>query len=61
MELLTCVLCGDDIAVEASGWAGGHNPSPLSDEGRCCNNCNTLVIIARLSVSSVLGKTTEVV
>tara|TARA_R100000995_G_scaffold74254_1_gene43225 strand:+ start:1766 stop:1948 length:183 start_codon:yes stop_codon:yes gene_type:complete len=55
VELLTCVLCGLDIAVEANGWAEGHNPAPLSDEGRCCNNCNTLVLIARLSVSSVLG------
>jgi len=36
-----CVLCGKVII----GY--GHNASPLAD-GQCCEECNTLVIKARL-------------
>lgn len=39
-----CVLC--------NGYVGlyGHNPAPLSEEGRCCDDCNkNHVIPARLS------------
>ena len=36
-----CVLCGKEII----GY--GHNASPLAD-GQCCDECNTLVIKARL-------------
>ena len=49
-----CVLCGMEIPPEydPSGkpfWYGGHNPQPLSNEGRCCDVCNhTKVIPARL-------------
>ena len=42
-----CVLCGDEIDVQANGWAGGHNAQPLAD-GQCCSSCNSLVIIARI-------------
>ena len=38
-----CVLC-------ASLFVGyGHNPAPLADEGRCCDACNAVVVMARLS------------
>ena len=37
-----CVLCGKEI----KGW--GNNPSPLREEGRCCDNCNYKVITQRL-------------
>jgi len=38
-----CVLCGNRFRGH------GHNPSPLKQRGRCCNNCNNLVIAARLN------------
>jgi hypothetical protein len=39
----SCVLCGRFF----SGY--GHNPSPLKEEGRCCNGCNSLVIATRIA------------
>lgn len=38
----TCVLCGRPIM----GW--GNNPYPLAEDGECCDQCNALVIQARL-------------
>ena len=46
-DINECVLCGDEIEVQANGWAGGHNAQPLAD-GQCCGSCNGLVIIARM-------------
>lgn len=37
-----CVLCGQPII----GY--GNNPWPLAEEGRCCDECNELVIMARI-------------
>ena len=36
-----CVLCGGD----STGW--GNNPEPLKpfDAGRCCEACNTMMVI----------------
>tara|TARA_B100001094_G_C17639491_1_gene534355 strand:+ start:47 stop:244 length:198 start_codon:yes stop_codon:yes gene_type:complete len=33
-----CSICGDDVL----GY--GHNPAPVA-EGRCCDVCNTTVVI----------------
>lgn len=41
-ENATCVLCGRPIM----GW--GNNPYPLAEDGECCDQCNALVIEARL-------------
>ena len=38
----TCVLCGRPI----TGW--GNNPYPLAEDGECCDQCNNLVVQARL-------------
>ena len=46
-DINECVLCGDEIEVQANGWAHGHNAQPLAD-GQCCGSCNGLVIIARM-------------
>ena len=27
----------------------GHNPDPISKTGRCCDSCNSLVIMARIN------------
>lgn len=42
----TCCICGCDI----EGF--GNNPFPISDEGRCCDDCNNKVIMARLGMLS---------
>lgn len=46
-EKLMCCLCDDEI----DGF--GNNPSPLKDDGRCCDKCNTeKVIPARIMEAS---------
>ena len=55
----SCVLCGGVFEGH------GHNPKPLAEEGRCCDNCNqTLVVPTRLgqkvSPSSILPRVTSV-
>ena len=40
----SCVLCSEDY----KGY--GHNPWPLNGgRGRCCDNCNDYVLLARLA------------
>ena len=46
-DLRICVLCGDEITIDANGWGGGHNAAPLA-KGRCCDECNIQVIGYRL-------------
>ena len=41
MKAKICSICGE----EYFGW--GNNAEPIND-GRCCDDCNTKVIIARL-------------
>ena len=41
----TCCLCGDPYAGH------GNNPEPLSEAGRCCDDCNSLrVVPARMNI-----------
>ena len=37
----TCVLCGSNIAKKARNplWEKGHNPAPLAEIGRACDQC----------------------
>jgi hypothetical protein len=44
---MDCVICKIPIEENEYGWAGGNNALPVA-EGRCCDGCNTLVIIERL-------------
>ena len=45
---MICVICKEDIGVQANGWQHGHNAEPVED-GRCCSDCNqTAVIPARI-------------
>ena len=50
-----CCICGDVF----EGW--GNNPFPLcgreDGESKCCDTCNTLVVMARMAQ---MGKETEV-
>tara|TARA_R100000231_G_C5217200_1_gene132365 strand:- start:301 stop:489 length:189 start_codon:yes stop_codon:yes gene_type:complete len=52
---MKCVICGDKIQPQynAKGiviWTEGHNPEPITSHGRCCDKCNSdIVIPARIA------------
>jgi len=48
-NIIRCVLCNHFIRPNL-GWTLGNNAQPLA-EGRCCNECNKLVILERLLLS----------
>lgn len=50
-NLITCVLCTENF----NGY--GNNPYPLSEDGRCCDSCNTKVIFARIKMMSEMNAT----
>jgi hypothetical protein len=45
---MICIICNKEFdehekvqfGNEEFISVGGHNPAPLSDEGRCCSKCN---------------------
>jgi len=39
---LNCCICGKPIKDY------GHNPFPLKNEGRCCDECNEKVVMFRV-------------
>ena len=41
-SMIKCVIC------EAPINDYGHNPDPISQTGRACDSCNSLVIVARI-------------
>lgn len=44
---INCDICGNPIPVcPISGWRYGNNAQPVND-GRCCDVCNTTVVIPR--------------
>ena len=43
---MDCSICKNEIYTEF-----GHNAQPIND-GRCCDECNTLVIIERIKEMS---------
>ena len=49
MEKETCCICGKEINGH------GNNPVPLKDSGKCCNECNELVIKTRLLLAKYYG------
>ena len=42
--MMECVLCNEDIPVQASGWELGNNAEPVV-AGRCCDDCNWAYVI----------------
>ena len=43
--VLHCSICGTVIVPDlVTGWTGGNNAAPINS-GRCCNACNTSVVI----------------
>ncbi len=45
-NIIRCILCNHFIRPNM-GWTLGNNAQPLA-QGRCCDECNKLVIEARL-------------
>ena len=43
---MKCCLCKKEIEIKGT-WKEGNNAMPIKD-GRCCDNCNIKVILARL-------------
>lgn len=43
-KTLRCSICQNPIPTEPGGWTNGHNAEPIN-HGRCCRDCNTLVVI----------------
>jgi len=46
-EKLLCCICSLQILKDYMGWARGHNPAPVfTGRGeRCCDSCNTTIVI----------------
>tara|TARA_Y100001951_G_C11258857_1_gene251213 strand:- start:517 stop:807 length:291 start_codon:yes stop_codon:yes gene_type:complete len=40
-----CDICSNDIPVEFNGWDNGNNAEPVVLNGRCCNACNSNVVL----------------
>lgn len=47
-NIIRCILCSHFI-MPKYGWTLGNNAEPLA-QGRCCDDCNKLVIEARLRI-----------
>ena len=43
LPIYTCCIC----LKRERGW--GNNPYPVMENGKCCDKCNTHVILARLN------------
>tara|TARA_B100000965_G_scaffold366622_1_gene351947 strand:- start:288 stop:479 length:192 start_codon:yes stop_codon:yes gene_type:complete len=42
---MNCSICENPITKDPiSGWDGGHNSEPVAP-GRCCDDCNSRVVI----------------
>ena len=48
---MNCDLCKREILPDPiSGWGRGHNAWPLLEGGRCCDSCNSAVVLTRMSL-----------
>ena len=48
---MKCSICGDIIGKFSGSRGFGHNAQPIND-GKCCDECNNLVIIERIKEMS---------
>ena len=43
---MECCLCKNEIQKEPiTGFAEGHNAEPVVKNGRCCEDCNTAIVL----------------
>lgn len=55
-KLLVCSICEKDIEPHPlTGWAGGNNASPVN-EGRCCDECNSEIVIPTRMMRLIKGR-----
>jgi hypothetical protein len=47
-NIIRCILCSHFI-MPNMGWTLGNNAQPLA-KGRCCDDCNKLVVEERLRI-----------
>jgi len=53
---MNCSICQNLIIPDSiSKWDKGNNAWPIND-GRCCDNCNHLVVMARLKSQEEIEK-----
>ena len=46
---MNCIICTDEIQIQpVSGWDKGHNPYPIKDKGRCCDDCNSTIVVLKV-------------
>jgi hypothetical protein len=56
---MKCSICKDEIRKDPmSGWDGGHNSEPVAP-GRCCDDCNSTVVIPQRFAQIFLQKELE--
>ena len=47
-----CAICGNEIQTTGLGWDEGNNAEPVVMNGRCCDACDTTVVLpARLELA----------
>ncbi len=55
---MKCSICKNKVAPQPNGWAQGHNADPVVPNGRCCEACNSAVVIpARMLTIGRICKT----
>ena len=42
---MKCCLCDKEIPVKFHGWDSGNDAEPVVANGRCCDECNTKIVI----------------
>lgn len=42
---MICSICANDIEDDGFGYDEGHNASPVVQNGRCCNDCNSEIVV----------------
>ncbi len=50
MKELKCSICGCTIK-DKMGWKYGNNAQPINN-GRCCDNCNDMVVVPQRIINS---------
>ena len=57
---MKCSICKNKVTPQPNGWAQGHNADPVVPNGRCCEACNSTVVIpARLRRYLGIGEVAE--
>lgn len=59
-EIVRCVICGKEIPNPHGFNLVGNDPSPVYEDGRCCDICNHEVVLpTRVFINSRIKAVTE--